>query len=142
MRTFWEPVLGHLGLHFESSGVAWAPFWGLWAALGIHLGGLGSPLGFIFGALGILWRLWGSLRAPLAAQGAQSQIFQLVSLPFWGHVGSMLVKTNENLIWCLIDVFIDVGCFVGLFWEPFWREFGFDLVCFATWRNLEESHGA
>ena len=53
-------------------------------------GGLGAPLGFIFGALGLLWRLWGSSGAPLAAQGAQSQIsalfpfhFGIILDPFW-----------------------------------------------------------
>ena len=81
---------GILGSILRARGVAWAPFWGLWAALGIHIGGLGAPLGFIFGALGILWRLWGSLGAPLADQGAQSQIFPLFSLPFWAHFSSIL----------------------------------------------------
>ena len=88
---------GLLGSILGARGVAWAPFWGLWAPLGIHFGGLGAPLGFIFGALGLLWRLWGSLGAPLAAQGAQSQIFPLFSLPFWGHFGSILeVKIDEK----------------------------------------------
>ena len=85
-------------------GASWAPFWELWGSLGhhfgvsgpIHFGGLGAPLGFIFGALGLLWRLWGSLGAPLAAQGAQSQIFPLFSLPCWAHFGSILEVTIDE----------------------------------------------
>ena len=66
-----------------SLGTSWDPFWG--------------ALSFIFGALGLLWRLWGSLGAPLAAQGAQSQIFPLFSLSFWAHLGSILeVKIDEK----------------------------------------------
>ena len=97
----WGAILGamgeHLGLNFgclggvlgiilEALGVPWATFWRS-----------GAPLGFIFGALGLLWRLWGFLGAPLAAQGAQSQIFPLFSLPFWAHFGSILeVKIDEK----------------------------------------------
>ena len=88
---------GLLGSILGARRVPWAPFWGLWAPLGIHFGGLGAPLGFIFGALGLLWRLWGSLGAPLAAQGAQSQIFPLFSLSCWAHFGSILeVKIDEK----------------------------------------------
>ena len=105
---------GPPGLHFESSGgrlgtilvslgVAWAPFWRFWAPPGIHFGGPGGPLGFILGALGLLGRLWGSLGAPLAAEEAQSQIFPLFSLPFWGHFGSILeVKIDKKS-----DMFFD-----------------------------------
>ena len=93
LRTFWEPVLGHLGLHggrlgaiLGSLGRSWDPSWGSGGSVGVN-----------FGALGVLWRLWGSLGAPLAAQGAQSQIFQLFSLPFWAHFGSILeVKIDEK----------------------------------------------
>ena len=92
LRTFRELVLGPLGLHFGSSegrlgiilgclGTSWDPFWRSGGSL---------ALGSIFEALGLLWRLWGTLEAPLAAQGAQSQIFPLFSLPFWAHFGSIL----------------------------------------------------
>jgi hypothetical protein len=37
------------------------------------------------------------LGAALAAQEAQSQIFSLFSLPFWGHFGSILkLKIDEK----------------------------------------------
>ena len=54
---------------FEALGVPCAPFLELWAPNG--------------------W-LWGSSEAPLAAQGAQSEIFPIFSLPFWAHFGSIL----------------------------------------------------
>ena len=90
LRTFRELVLGPLGLHFGSSegrldtilgclGTSWDPFWVSGGFLGLHFWGLWP-----------LWRLLGLFGSPLAAQGAQSQIFPLVSLPFWAHFGSIL----------------------------------------------------
>ena len=65
-----------LGVDFGGLGLPWAPFLGLWDSSGAF----GAP--------------WGP---PLAAQGAQSQIFPLFSLPFWAHFGSILqVKINEK----------------------------------------------
>ena len=77
---------GLLGSILEARRVPWAPFWGLWAPLGINFGGLGAPLGSIFEALGLFWCLWSSLEAPLAAQGAQSQIFQFVPPSHFGVI--------------------------------------------------------
>ena len=77
---------GRLGTIFGSVGSSWDRFWGS-----------GGALGFIFGALGLLWCLWGSLGAPLAAQGAQSQIFPLFPPSFWAHFGSILeVKIDKK----------------------------------------------
>ena len=86
----WEPR----GLHFGGSG---APFWAHWAPLGLHFGGLGlawaSFLG-LWGSFGAFGAPWGG---PLAAQGAQGEIFPLFSPPFWDHFGYILeLKTVEN----------------------------------------------
>ena len=77
--------------------VAWAPFWAHWAPLGLHFGGLGlawaSFLG-LRGSFGAFGAPWGG---PLAAQGAQGEIFPLFSSPFWDHFGYILeLKTVEN----------------------------------------------
>ena len=89
---------GPLGLHFGSSG----------GSLGHHFGVPGPLSGSILGVWGLPWAsflgLWGSSCAfgalwgpPLAAQGGQSQIFRLFSLPFWTHFGSILeVKIDEK----------------------------------------------
>ena len=82
---------------WELEGVAWAPFWGLWAPLGVDFGGLVLPWASFLG----FWDSSGAVEAPwglpLAAQGAQSQIFPLFSLPFWAHFGSILqVKIDEK----------------------------------------------
>ena len=81
------PILGALGslVHlfrrsggvlesiFEALGVPCAPFLELWAPSG--------------------W-LWGSAEAPLAAQGAQSEIFPICSLPFGGNFWLILEVKN------------------------------------------------
>ena len=58
----------------EALGVPCAPFLELWA-----------PNGWLWG---YGW-LWGSSEAPLAAQGAQSEIFPICSLPFGGYFGTI-----------------------------------------------------
>ena len=86
-----------LGFILGARGVAWAPFWGLWAPLGVDFGGLGlpwAPFLELWDSSGAFGAPWGP---PLAAQGAQSQIFLLFSLPFWVHFGSILeVKIDEK----------------------------------------------
>ena len=66
LRTFWELLLGPLGLHFGSSegclstilgslGTSWAQFWGSGSSLGLHFWGSGAPvaaLGLFGGPLG------------------------------------------------------------------------------------------
>ena len=90
---------GPFGLHFGSSG----------GRLGTILGSVGSSW-VDFGELGLPWApflgLWDSSGAfgapwgpPLAAQGAQSQIVLLFSLPFWAHFGSMLAPCWRVLGW-------------------------------------------
>ena len=99
--------LGARGVILGDWGASQAPFWVLWESLGYLFGcfggrlgsilGLCGPLGSILEALGDRGCLWGSLGAPLAAQGAQSQIFPIFSLPFWDHFGSILeVKTDPK----------------------------------------------
>ena len=94
---------------------AWAPFW--------SSGGL---LGSIFEALGVpcapfleLWApngwLWGSSEAPLAAQGTQSEIFPIFSLPFGGHFWSILEVKNAQKSDAFFDGFVS-GVFVVLGW--------------------------
>ena len=141
----------------------WASFWILGCCLGPILGVLGS-LGHLFGrsggvlesifeALGVpcapfleLWApsgwLWGSAKAPLAAQGAQSEIFPIFSLPFWGHFRSILEVKNVQKSDAFFDGFVS-GVFVVLGWilGPVLRIFWSFLVLFATWRKLEKSHG-
>ena len=112
----------------------WAPFWILGGSLGPILGALGS-LGHLFGssggrlgsileALGVLWApfwvfwrsngwLWGSLGPPLAAQGAQSEIYLIFSLPFGGHVWSILEVKNAQKSDAFFDGFVS-GVFVVL----------------------------
>ena len=113
----------------------WAPFWILGGSLGPILGALGS-LGHLFGrsggvlesifeALGVpcapfleLWApngwLWGSSEAPLAAQGAQSEIFPIFSLPFGGHVGTIFGAKSAP----------KSDAFFGGFWSGVFRVFG------------------
>ena len=77
--------------------VAWAPFWGLWGLLGSILGAPGVPWAPFWELWGSRGKFGGSLGAPLAAQGAQSQIVPLFSLPFWSHFGSILeAKTDQK----------------------------------------------
>ena len=66
-----------------------------WGPLGLHFGSSGGRLGTILGFVGSSWgRFWGS---GAAAQGAQSQIFPLFSLPFWVYFGSILeVKIDDK----------------------------------------------
>ena len=87
---------GLLGFILGAWGFAWAPFWGLGAPLGVDFGGLGLPWAQFLGlwdSSGAFGAPWG---APLAAQGAQSQIFPLFSLPFWPHFGSILEVTIDE----------------------------------------------
>ena len=114
----------------------WAPFWILGGSLGPILGALGSLghlfgssgglLGSILGALGVLWApfwvfwgsngwLWGSLGPPLAAQGAQSEIYPIFSLPFGGHFWSILEVKNAQKSDAFFDGFVN-GVFVVLGW--------------------------
>ena len=114
----------------------WAPFWILGGSLGPILGALGSlghlfgssggRLGSILGALGVLWApfwvfwgsngwLWGSLGPPLAAQGAQSEIYPIFSLPFGGHFWSILEVKNGQNSDAFFDGFVS-GVFVVLGW--------------------------
>ena len=119
----------------------WAPFWILGGSLGSILGALGS-LGHLFGRsggvlesifepLGVpcapfleLWApngwLWGSSEAPLAAQGAQSEISPIFSFPFGSHFWSILeVKTLKNQMHFLMDLLV---VFLW-FWDGFWDQF-------------------
>ena len=75
LRTFWELAWGLLGSILGAWGVAWAPFWGLWAPLGLHFGGLGPPWASFLGLWGFSGAFGAPWVAPLAAQGAQSEIF-------------------------------------------------------------------
>ena len=82
LRTFWELAWGLLGSILGAWGVAWAPFWGLWAPLGLHFGGLGPPWASFLGLWGFSGAFGAPWVAPLAAQGAQSEIFPVFSLHF------------------------------------------------------------
>ena len=107
MRTFRALVLGPLGLHFGGSegrfgtilgslGTSWDPFRGSGGSLGLHFWDSGVPLARLglWDSSGAFGAPWGP---PLAAQGAQSQIIPLFSLPFWAHFGSILeVKIDEK----------------------------------------------
>ena len=115
-------------------GVAWVPFWVLWGSFGLHFGGSGDPWAAFWRLWGTRGCLWGSLGAPLAAQGAQSQIFPIFSLPFWGHFGSMLeVKTDpksDTIVDCFFDGFsMDFGWILEVILEICWS-------CVGTFRNL------
>ena len=97
------------------------PILGALGSLGHLFGRSGGVLESIFEALGVpcapfleLWGptgwLWVSSEAPLAAQGAQSEIFLIFSLPFGGHFWSILeVKSAKKS-----DAFFD-GFFSGVF---------------------------
>ena len=120
---------GQLGSHFGCSGLAWAPFWELWGSLGLHFGGSGGALGSILGVLGFNGWLWGSLGPPLAAQGAQSEISPIFSLPFGGHFWSILEVKNAQKSDAFFDGFVS-GVFVVLGWilgpvlKMFWSFLG------------------
>ena len=90
-------------------------------SLGHRFGRSGGLLESIFGALGVpcasfleLWGpngwLWGSSEASLAAQGAQSEIFPIFSLPFGGsflvHFGCKNVQNKMHLLMDLLMVFL------------------------------------
>ena len=118
--------LGARGVILGDWETSQAPFWVLWGSLGYLFRAFGGRLGSILEALGDPWVpfwglwasrgcLWGSLGAPLVAQGAQSQIFPIFSLPFWGDFGFILeVKTDpksDTIFDCFFDgVLIDLNC--------------------------------
>ena len=107
LRTSWELAWGLLGSILGAWGVAWAPFWGLWAPLGLHFGGLGPPWASFLALWGFSGAFGAPWVAPLAAQGAQSEIFPLFSPPFWAHVRYMLeLKTDEKFD-MILDAFFD-----------------------------------
>ena len=75
----------------------WAPFWVFWGSNG--------------------W-LWGSLEPPLAAQGAQSEIYPICSVPFGSHVRSILEvqnapKSDESFDGFVSGVFMVLGWVLG-----------------------------
>ena len=112
----------------------WAPCWILGGSLGPILGALGS-LGHLFGRSGgvlesifeapgvpcapclELWGpngwLWVSSEAPLAAQGAQSEIFPIFSLPFGGYFWSISIVKDAQKSDAFFDGFVS-GVFVVL----------------------------
>ena len=134
VRSWWllahilGACLGALGLILGAWGVAWAPFWGLWAPLGLHFGGLGPPWASFLGLWGFSGAFGAPWVAPLAAQGAQSEIFPLFSLPFWDHFRYILeVKTDEKND-MILDAFFDwIWVFFWLIFriilERFWIDF-------------------
>ena len=102
------------------------PILGALGSLGHLFGSSGGRLGSILGALGVLWApfwvfwgsngwLWGSLGPPLAAQGAQSEISPIFSLPFGGHFWSILEVKNAQKSDAFFDGFVS-GVFVVLGW--------------------------
>ena len=91
LRTFWEPVLGHLGLHFESSGGrlgailgslgrSWDPSWGSGGSVGVHFWGSGDPLA----PLGLLG---GPLGRPRCPKPNFPTFFPPILGSFWLHFG-------------------------------------------------------
>ena len=125
----WGAMLGVLG-------VSWAAFW----ALGHRFGGSWGLLGSIFEALGVpcapfleLWGpngwLWVSSEAPLAAQGAQSEIFPILFPPIWGSFWDHFPSKKRFKIRCIfwwilewrfscfgIDFRTSFGEILKLFW--------------------------
>ena len=105
--------------------MSWAAFW----ALGHRFGGSWGLLGSIFEALGVpcapfleLWGpngwLWVSSEAPLAAQGAQSEIFRILSLSFGGHFGAIFRAKSAS----------KSDAFFGGLWSGVFRVFGLILA--------------
>ena len=124
LRTFWELAWGLLGSILGAWGVAWAPFWGLWAPLGLHFGGLGPPWASFLGLWGFSGAFGAPWVAPLAAQGAQSEIFPLFSPPFLAHFRYILeLKTDEKC-----DMILDA--FFDWIWVVFWLIFSIILERF------------
>ena len=111
------------------------PILGALGSLGHLFGRSGGLLGSILGALGVLWApfwvfwgsngwRWGSLGPPLAAQGAQSEISPIFSLPFGGHFWSILEVKNAQKSDAFFDGFIsDVFVVLGWILEPVLRIF-------------------
>ena len=101
------------------------PILGALGSLGHLFGSSGGRLGSILGALGVLWApfwvfwgsngwLWGSLGPPLAAQGAQSEIYPIFSLPFGGHFGTIFGAKSAS----------KSDAFFNRFWSGVFRVFG------------------
>ena len=93
------------------------PILGALGSLGHLFGSSGGRLGSILGALGVLWApfwvfwgsngwLWGSLGPPLAAQGAQSEISPIFSLPFGGHFWYISEVKNAQKSDAFFDGFV------------------------------------
>ena len=102
------------------------PILGALGSLGHFFGRSGDVLESIFEALGVpcapfleLWApngwLWGSSEGPLAAQGAQSEIFPICSLPFGVYFWSILEVKNPQKSDAFFDGFVS-GVFVVLGW--------------------------
>ena len=72
-------------------------------------------MGSILGVLGVQWVALGVLGAPLAAQGAQSEIYPIFSLPFGGHFCFILEVKNIPKSDASFDGFVS-GVFVVLGW--------------------------
>ena len=106
---------GQLGSHFGCSGLALAPFWKFWGFLGLYFGGSGGALGSILGVLGVQWVALGVPGASLAAQGAQSEIYPIFSVPFGNHFCFILEVKNAPKSDASFDGFVN-GVFVVLGW--------------------------
>ena len=118
-------IFSELGDVLGVLGVAWVDFGCSGGGLGTFLGVWGV-FGSILGALGVLWAqfwvfwgsngwLWGSLGPPLAAQGAQSEIYLIFTLPFGRHFWSILEVKNDQKSDVFFDGFV-TGVFVVLGW--------------------------
>ena len=121
VRSWWllahilGACLGALVLILGAWGVAWAPFWGLWAPLGLHFGGLGPPWASFLALWGFSGAFGAPWVAPLAAQGAQSEIYPIFSFPFGGHFWSILEVKTAKKSDAFFNGFVS-GVFVVLGW--------------------------
>ena len=89
---------------------AWAPFWSLLGSLGSIFEALGVPCAPFLELWGPNGWLWVSSEAPLAAQGAQSEIFPILFPPIWGSFWDHFRAKSASKS----DAFFD-GFFNGFF---------------------------
>ena len=122
MCAFWAPSCVSVfvrvwGAILVVLGVSRAAFGGSWGVLGSIFEALGVPCAPFLELWGPNGWLWVSSEAPLAAQGAQSEIFPIFSFPFGGHFGTVFGAKSAS----------ESDAFFCGFWSGAFRVFGLSL---------------